>query len=131
MTSFDQLEVGKRYVCYGGDWGNASKTEAGKKKTYIGELLALRAEKAYLHFVGLDKRLDEWVTLERILFEEYDEDTAQDDVQHRSGNGWSGMKRRLDGGEGKPGIKSNKAKKTRGITFNILKTKERIQVAPY
>jgi|EP00945_MAST-04E_sp_MAST-4E-sp1_P004271 hypothetical protein len=112
MTSFDQLEVGKRYVCYGGDWGNASKTEAGKKKTYIGELLALRAEKAYLHFVGLDKRLDEWVTLERILFEEYDEDTAQDDVQHRSGNGRSGMKRRLDGGEGKPGIKSNKAKKT-------------------
>eukprot|EP00505_MAST-04D_sp_SCG-Rhode-Island_P004598 Stramenopile-MAST_4_protein_4598 len=64
---FDDLVVGHRYVCLGGKWGgNRDQTS----KTFPADLLAIKGEKCYLHFVGLDKRLDEWVTIDRILYED-------------------------------------------------------------
>ena len=66
------IVVGSRYRVVGGEW--SSQPGGTAENTYLAEILAIRSntqasegKEFYVHFNGLDKRLDEWVGFDRIV----------------------------------------------------------------
>ena len=92
--SKDDIIVGGKYMIIGGEWSKQQTDDVNA--TYVAEILAIRetsnrtnGKDFYVHFEGLDKRLDEWIDIDRIVCEdENDEDgnSFQSPINQRSSN---------------------------------------------
>ena len=74
----DDIIVGNKYMVIGGEWSKQQSDD--ESATYLAEILAIKEKLStstkdsgkdfYVHFDGLDKRLDEWVSIKRIVCED-------------------------------------------------------------